>query len=231
MNNFIRAFSVLMLMLCSAGTAFGWTLYVTNWANKVVTIHTSWAGSAWAFGKCFSCCDDHATLQPGQRIGIDAGECLLQELRVDGGSPYTSSGQRAYNDMYIIGPVDNTVYAGRLGEGLGDVTGKVDQITLLNATPYPATHVKIEIASLNNESDYRVLKPENTNSSIPAGKDVVFDMIANYYIRRIEATINNKNIVKIIPRNRKARWASYSTTFFISGPPDGSNPQIVKLIQ
>lgn len=222
----------LMFILCSAGTAFGWTLYVTNWTNKVVNIHTSWAGSGWAFGKCFSCCNDHATIQPGQRISINAGACLLTELRVDGGSSYTSSGQSFYKELHIIGPVNNGLYAGRIGDELNDRTGKLNQGQLLNATSYPATNVKIEIADFNNPENYRVIKPDNADFSIPAGKDFVFDITGGHYIRRIEMTLNNKNIVHL-PQFGKGGEAGprISSKFFISGPPDGSNPKIIKLIQ
>lgn len=218
-----------LLILCSMRTTFGWTLYVTNWVNRVVNIHTSWAGSGWAFGKCFSCCDDRATLQPGQRIAINAGECLLTELRVDGGTPYKSSGQRAYNEFYIIGPVHGQLYAGRIA-GRGDASNisKKAQGELLNATPFPVTNVKIDNENEDERKEVYVQKPQN----IASGENFVLDLGPDYYVKRIEATINGKDIAleSLGANRRNPRWIR-GNEFFISGPPDGSNPQIIELIQ
>lgn len=224
MKRFLYA-CALILGLGTVLPALGWTLYVTNWANKAVNIHTSWAGAGWAFGKCFSCCDDHATLQPGQRIAINAGECLLTELRVDGGTSYTSSGQRYFNEFHIIGPVHTTLLAGRIGErkGSGRYTqsGEIIQRELFNATKFPAANVKIE---LNNV--YSSVPPswiEIPNASIEAGQSFVFDVPAFYRINRMSATINNKNVSVSLP--------SFLKKSYISGPPDGSNPQFIEFEQ
>lgn len=239
MKKFLYACS-LVLSLCSVLPTFGWTLYVTNWVNKAVNIHTSWAGAGWAFGKCFSCCDDHATLQPGQRIAINAGACLLTELRVDGGTPYTSSGQRTYNELFILGPAHGQLRAGRT-----DATGRISanrdldrdgKLTIVNATSFPATNIVITVERLHaTEKGTHVEKIP----MIPAGGSFVFDAdkvlelsknnyMKHYNIGSIKATINGKDIA-ITPDWKREVVRNFE--FFISGPPDGSDPQFVELVQ
>lgn len=216
-------------LLFSIQTAFPWTLYVTNWVNKVVTIHTSWAGSAWAFGKCFSCCDDHVMLQPGQRVGINAGECLLTEIRVDGGTSYKSSGQRIYNEFYVVGPVQNEIRVGRIDLVLRPPEGTIKGL-VHNATPFPATDVKVMTLKCPRPKGWNWDPQENNpaNKTIRAGEVYTFDM-TKAFIKSIHVTLNGKTISWDEQYNRCGD--PRPTEFYISGPPDGSDPKIIGLVQ
>lgn len=102
-----------LVSLFAAHQTSCWSLKLTNWTISPKNAHIKWAGSGWFLGKCFSCCDDHVVVQPGQTVSVDAKECLLTRIDVDGASSYTSSGQRTYDRFHII-EVGNTVMVGRI---------------------------------------------------------------------------------------------------------------------
>lgn len=105
-----------LIVLLSANAAFGWTFDVTNLTETARSTGATYAGSAWAFGKCFSCCDDNVTIAPGGTVNFDAKGCLLTSISTPGGTPYTSSGQMVYKQFYIIGPIDGSYKVGRIEE-------------------------------------------------------------------------------------------------------------------
>lgn len=119
-KNLLKLAAVLTVFVVNA--AFGWTLYVTNNTPFIANVTAEWMG----------CRSDYRAISPGERIAIDASECLLTKLsatvnqtatisiggtlftatlgkapdiRVVTASPYISSGQRAYNEFEIIGAV------------------------------------------------------------------------------------------------------------------------------
>lgn len=103
-----------LLALCTVSMAFSWSFKVINLTSTPHSLRATYAGQAWAFGKCWSCCDDNVVVPANGQVEINAYECLLTGLHIPNGSPYTSSGQRVYNTFYIIGPVNGTYRVGRI---------------------------------------------------------------------------------------------------------------------
>lgn len=95
-----------LVSLCAASQAFGWTFGVTNWSNSPQDVEARYPG----------CRSDRTWIGIGSRANFDAYQCLLTEIALHNTSqvPYTSSGQRTYTEFYIIGPIDGIYRVGRL---------------------------------------------------------------------------------------------------------------------
>lgn len=102
-----------LITIFTVKAAFGWSYTVTNWAQGPRPLNAKYAGSGWAFGKCFSCCDDNVVIPAGGTVTLNAKACLLTSLNTPEGSSYTSSGQRTYQQFHII-EVGNSFMVGRV---------------------------------------------------------------------------------------------------------------------
>lgn len=102
--------------ILTVNAAFGWSFNVQNLTQGTRPVNSTYAGSGWAFGKCFSCCDDNVAIGAGSSANFDAKGCLLTSINTPGGSSYTSSGQSTYTKFYIIGPIDGSYKVIRIVE-------------------------------------------------------------------------------------------------------------------
>lgn len=109
----VSIYSMLAILLFTVTITFPWTFTVTNLTLETRPLRATYAGEGWAFGKCFSCCEDNVSIRAGETVTINAYGCLLTGLHTPNGSSYTSSGQRSYDKFYIIGPIDGSYRIGR----------------------------------------------------------------------------------------------------------------------
>lgn len=100
MRSNVLKLSVLLAILATNG-AFGWSFTVTNRTNQTKQVNATYA-SAWAFGKCFSCCDDNVAIAPGSTATIDAKGCLLTSINTPGATSFISSGTLTKTSFVIV---------------------------------------------------------------------------------------------------------------------------------
>lgn len=98
--NKIILLSFAIFSLCAVNQAFSWTFNLVNWTDKEL----------WALSRYAACSDDKHPrhMNPGETITFDAKQCLLKGIDIKEGytnkpgKSYTSSGQRKYNDFYVL---------------------------------------------------------------------------------------------------------------------------------
>jgi len=96
---------IIITNLFVASQLLGWTGRVTNWSDREQDITISYAG----------CKDDRIRIGIGDTAEFYAKGCLVTKIMANNvdGTPYESSGQRAYTDFLVIGPVEGKYMVGR----------------------------------------------------------------------------------------------------------------------
>ena len=108
MKNIILLKLAVVTSLCVASQAFGWTWRLHNASSQPVVIRGEYSG-----------CKDDADQQvaPGETKTFNAKDCLMTAITGYGSYgyvvPYRSSGQRTYDEFYVIGPIGGHLLVGR----------------------------------------------------------------------------------------------------------------------